>query len=54
MEDTRTLNVHVCWLRLKIEDYPAAPCYLRTVRCVGYRFDVPESSADLTPADTVV
>jgi DNA-binding response OmpR family regulator len=54
MEDTRTLNVHIRWLRLKIEDDPDHPCYLRTVRGVGYRFDVPESSADLTPADTVV
>ncbi len=52
--DTGTINVHVRWLRLKIEDDPAAPCCLRTVRGVGYRFDVPESSPDLTPADTAV
>ena len=45
LEDTRTLNVHVHWLRTKIEDEPAAPCYLRTVRGVGYRFDVPEPTA---------
>lgn len=54
VEDTRTLNVHVHWLRLKIEEDPDRPRYLRTVRGVGYRFDVPESSADLTPTDTVV
>lgn len=42
MEDTRTLNVHVCWLQLKIEDDPASPCYLRTVRGVGYHSDLPE------------
>jgi DNA-binding response OmpR family regulator len=42
LDDTRTLNVHVCWLRAKIEDDPHHPCYLRTVRGVGYRFDVPE------------
>lgn len=42
LEDTRTLNVHVRWLRIKIEEEPAAPSYLRTVRGVGYRFDVPE------------
>jgi len=41
LEDTHTLNVHICWLRAKIEDDPSAPCYLRTVRGVGYRFDVP-------------
>jgi DNA-binding response OmpR family regulator len=44
LEDTRTLNVHIRWLRTKIEDEPADPCYLRTVRGVGYRFDVPESA----------
>jgi len=40
--DTRTLDVHVCWLRKKIEDNPNYPVYLRTVRGVGYRFQVPE------------
>jgi len=49
LEDTRTLNVHVCWLRAKIEDDPRTPCHLRTVRGVGYRFDVPEPSASATP-----
>jgi len=37
--DTRTLNVHVRWLRQKIEDDPGRPCLLRTVRGVGYRFE---------------
>lgn len=37
--DTRTLSVHVRWLRLKIEDDPGRPRLLRTVRGVGYRFD---------------
>jgi DNA-binding response OmpR family regulator len=39
--DTRTLSVHVRWLREKIEDDPSAPRFLRTVRGVGYRFEVP-------------
>jgi DNA-binding response OmpR family regulator len=39
--DTRTLNVHVRWLRLKIEDDPSEPRLLRTVRGVGYRFEAP-------------
>jgi DNA-binding response OmpR family regulator len=39
-DDTRMLNVHIRWLRLKIEDNPSAPRYLRTVRGVGYRFEV--------------
>ena len=38
--DTRTLYVHVSWLRRKIEDAPRSPTYLRTVRGVGYRFTV--------------
>ncbi len=36
---TRTLDTHVYWLREKIEDNPARPCRIRTVRGVGYRFD---------------
>lgn len=40
--DTRTLSVHVRWLRLKIEDEPNEPRFLRTVRGVGYRFEVSE------------
>jgi DNA-binding response OmpR family regulator len=38
--DTRTLDVHVRWLREKIEDKPSEPTLLRTVRGVGYRFEV--------------
>lgn len=36
--DMRTLQVHVCWLRRKIENNPRQPIRLRTVRGVGYRF----------------
>jgi DNA-binding response OmpR family regulator len=42
--DTRTLSVHVRWLRLKIEDDPGAPRFLRTVRGIGYRFEVSDST----------
>lgn len=42
MGDTRTLNVHIHSVRGKIEDDPSSPRYLRTVRGVGYRFDVPD------------
>ncbi len=38
--DTRTLSVHIRWLRAKIEDDADDPQFLRTVRGVGYRFDV--------------
>ena len=37
--DTRTLEVHVRWIRKKIELNPSRPQHLRTVRGVGYRFD---------------
>jgi DNA-binding response OmpR family regulator len=40
--DPRTLDVHVRWLRMKIEDDPAAPQYIQTVRGFGYRFAGPE------------
>jgi two-component system alkaline phosphatase synthesis response regulator PhoP len=43
--DTRTLSVHVRWLRQKIEDDPSAPRFLRTVRGVGYRFEVPDTGS---------
>ncbi len=37
--DTRTVDVHVSWLRQKIEREPAKPTRLITVRGTGYRFD---------------
>ena len=38
-DDTRTVDVHVRWLRQKIEPDPAQPSRLITVRGVGYRFE---------------
>lgn len=40
LEDTRTLDVHIRWLRERIEHNPSKPIYLRTVRGVGYRFEI--------------
>jgi DNA-binding response OmpR family regulator len=40
--DTRTLDVHIRWLREKIEADPSDPHYIQTVRNVGYRFAVTE------------
>jgi two-component system OmpR family response regulator len=37
--DTRTVDVHVSWLRHKIETDPAHPKHLVTVRGVGYKFE---------------
>lgn len=35
--DMRTLDVHIRWLREKLEDDPSNPRYIQTVRSVGYR-----------------
>jgi DNA-binding response OmpR family regulator len=40
--DARTLEVHIRWLRIKIEDDPTNPKYIQTVRGYGYRFISPE------------
>ncbi len=40
--DTRTLDVHIRWLREKIEKDPGKPRYIQTVRGVGYRFLSPD------------
>ncbi len=38
MPSTRTVDVHVAWLRQKIEPNPRHPQYLLTVHGLGYRF----------------
>jgi two-component system alkaline phosphatase synthesis response regulator PhoP len=35
---SRTIDVHVAWLRQKLEDTPQHPRHIHTVRGVGYRF----------------
>jgi DNA-binding response OmpR family regulator len=37
--DPRTVDVHVRWLRSKLEPRPEAPVHIVTVRGVGYRLD---------------
>jgi DNA-binding response OmpR family regulator len=37
--DTRTLDVHISWLREAIEENPRRPQFLKTIRGVGYRLD---------------
>jgi DNA-binding response OmpR family regulator len=46
--DTRTLDVHVRWVREAIEPEPGKPCHILTVRGVGYRFE-PEATPDKDP-----
>ncbi|GAB4544953.1 MAG: response regulator [Anaerolineales bacterium] len=38
--DTRTLDVHISWLRRAIEIDPENPKFLKTIRGVGYRLDI--------------
>lgn len=40
--DPRTVDVHVRWLRQKLEPEPAAPRFLQTVRGSGYRLVLPQ------------
>lgn len=38
--DTRTLDVHISWLRQALEENPRKPRFLKTMRGLGYRLDV--------------
>ena len=38
--DTKTLDVHIKRLRSKIEEDPARPNYIQTVRGLGYKFEI--------------
>jgi DNA-binding response OmpR family regulator len=39
--ETRTVDVHVHWLRSQIEEDPGEPAFIHTVRGVGYVFRRP-------------
>jgi two-component system response regulator RegX3 len=41
---TKTLDVHISWLRKKIEDNPSDPRFITTIRGVGFRFLAPEEA----------
>ncbi len=40
---TKTLDVHIAWLRKKLGDDPTHPRYITTIRGVGFRFVGPEA-----------
>jgi two-component system, OmpR family, response regulator RegX3 len=42
---TKTLDVHVSWLRKKLEPDPATPRYITTVRGVGFKFASSDEAA---------
>jgi len=42
--DTRSLDVHMSWLRQAIEENPRHPKYIKTIRGVGYRLDLDSST----------
>jgi DNA-binding response OmpR family regulator len=41
--DTRTLDVHIRWIRKALEDNPDETRYLKTIRGVGYRLEIPDT-----------
>jgi two-component system alkaline phosphatase synthesis response regulator PhoP len=41
MPSTRTVDVHIAWLRQKLEANPRHPQFIQTVHGLGYRFDAP-------------
>ena len=36
LSESRSLDVHICWLRRKVEENPAAPRHILTQRGLGY------------------
>ncbi len=45
---TKTLDVHISWLRKKLEDEPSTPRYITTVRGVGFCFAALDDAATPT------
>jgi DNA-binding response OmpR family regulator len=43
--DTRTLDVHISWLRHALEQDPRRPVFLKTIRGVGYRLDTDQRNS---------
>lgn len=47
--DTRTLDVHIRWFRRAVEDDPSKPLFLKTVRGIGYRLELPDADDSSMP-----
>lgn len=45
--DTRTLDVHIRWVRQALEHSGEYPRRLNTVRGIGYRLDIPEAQTSM-------
>ena len=41
--ESRTVHVHIRWLRGKVEENPSDPKRITTVRSIGYRFEDKEA-----------
>jgi DNA-binding response OmpR family regulator len=50
--DTRTLDVHISWLRQAIEEDPRHPKFIKTIRGMGYRLDVEGAQRTLPTAES--
>jgi DNA-binding response OmpR family regulator len=46
--DTRSLDVHMSWLRQAIEENPRHPKYIKTIRGVGYRLDLDSANRPIS------
>ncbi len=52
--DLRSVDVHIHWLRAKIEPEPGRPTHLVTIRGYGYRLDPERVNHSLTAGETSV
>jgi two-component system response regulator RegX3 len=43
---TKTLDVHISWLRKKLEENPSSPYFITTIRGVGFRFAAHEPNSE--------
>jgi two-component system alkaline phosphatase synthesis response regulator PhoP len=43
--ETRTVDVHIRYIRQKIEDDDSNPIYIETIRGIGYRFNDRDNAA---------